>query len=118
MKTSFFIVLLLSIATYSTAQKQTTIATGQMPAITKDSLQNIHLVYGSGDSILYTFSSNKGASFTAPQLVAILPGLVDYATRGPQITTTSNGVAIIAVNRQGNIFSYTKEATGKWTKSG
>jgi hypothetical protein len=115
MKISLLIAILLLIATCSTAQKRIIIATGQMPAITKDSKQNIHLVYGSGDSILYTFSSNKGASFTAPQLVAILPGLVDYATRGPQITTTSNGVAIIAVNKQGNIFSYIKHATGKWT---
>ncbi len=118
MKTNLFIAILLSITICSTAQKQTTIATGQMPAITKDSHLNIHLVYGSGDSILYTFSSNKGASFTAPQLVAILPGLVDYATRGPQITTTSDGVAIIAVNKQGNIFSYIKDATGKWAKTG
>src|SRR4051812_17419095 len=118
MKTSLFIILLLAITTCSIAQEKTVIAAGQMPAITKDSHQNIHLVYGSGDSILYTFSNNKGASFTAPQLVSILPGLVDYATRGPQITTTGSGVAIIAVNKQGNIFSYLKDATGKWTKSG
>jgi hypothetical protein len=118
MKTSLFIALLLSVATCLTAQKHTTIANGQMPAITKDSHLNIHLVYGSGDSILYSFSSNKGTSFTTPQLVAILPGLVDYATRGPQITVTSNGVAIIAVNRQGNIYSYIKDATGKWTTTG
>src|SRR4051794_7717951 len=111
MKTSLLIAILLSIATCSTAKKETTIAAGQMPAITKDSHQNIHLVYGSGDSILYTFSSNKGVSFATPQLVAILPGLVDYATRGPQITATSNGVAIIAVNKQGNISSYVKDAT-------
>jgi len=116
-KSSVFIFLLF-IAACCTAQEKTIIATGQMPAITKDCHQNIHLVYGSGDSILYTFSNNKGASFAAPQLVGILPGLVAYATRGPQITTTNNGIAIIAVNREGNIFSYTKEAAGKWIKAG
>src|SRR4051812_7311398 len=99
MKKSIFFILLLTIATYSIAQDKTIVAAGQMPAIAKDNHQYIHLVYGSGDSILYTSSNNKGASFTNPQLVGILPGLVDYATRGPQITTTGNGVAIIAVNK-------------------
>src|SRR3954452_25445157 len=117
MKISLFIIVLIAIAAHSTAQETTTIAAGQMPAIAKDNHQNIHLVYGSGDSILYTSSNNKGASFTYPQLVGILPGLVDYATRGPQITTTGNGVAIIAVNKQGNIFSYIKDGAGKWTKT-
>lgn len=117
MKKTIFIVLLLAIASCSTTQEKTIIAAGQMPAIAKDNNQNIHLVYGSGDSIFYTFSNNKGASFTNPQLVGILSGLVDYATRGPQITTTGNGVAIIAVNKQGNIFSYIKDETGKWVKT-
>lgn len=117
MKTSIFIVLLLVLAKLSFAQGNTVVAAGQMPAIAKDSHQNIHLVYGSGDSILYTILNNKGTSFTTPQLVATLPGLVDYATRGPQIATTDNGIVIIAVNKKGNIFSYIKDATGKWTRT-
>jgi len=116
MKSSFCIIALLLIGACCTAQEKTMIAAGQMPAIAKDSHQNMHVVYGSGDSILYTFSNDKGTSFAAPQLVSILPGLVAYATRGPQITTTNNGVAIIAVNKEGNIFSYTKNATGRWIK--
>lgn len=117
MKISILFVLLLTIVIHSIAQYKTSIAVGQMPAIAKDNQQNIHLVYGSGDSILYTFSNNKGSSFASPQLVAILPGLVDYATRGPQITAIGNGLAVIAVNKQGNIFSYVKNGTGKWTKT-
>lgn len=44
--------------------------------------------------------------------------LVDFATRGPQIAATKNGVNIIAVNQQGDIFSYTKDQSGKWLKAG
>ncbi|TKK69929.1 exo-alpha-sialidase [Ilyomonas limi] len=116
-KGSFFIAVLLLLIISGSAQEKTVIAAGQMPSITKDSHQNIHVVYGSGDSILYTFSNDKGASFAASQLISILPGLVDYATRGPQIAATNNGVVVIAVNKQGNIFSYIKNTAGKWTKA-
>ena len=40
------------------------IAAGQMPAITKDGADNIQLVYGSGDSIMYASSNDKGVSFS------------------------------------------------------
>ena len=32
------------------------IAVGQMPNLVKDNSDNIHLVYGNGDSILYSYS--------------------------------------------------------------
>jgi len=94
------------------------IGTGQMPALAKDASNNIHLVYGVGDSIMYTSSANDGATFIAPMLVDTLVNLVDFATRGPQIAATKNGVAIIAVTQQGDIFSYTKDQSGKWSKTG
>lgn len=90
------------------------IATGRMPAIAKDEAGNIQLVYGSGDSIMYASSKDKGISFSTPVLVDTLNGLVASATRGPQITATKDGIAIIAVNNDGNIFSYYKNETGKW----
>ena len=93
------------------------IANGQMPAITKDENQVIHLVYGIGDSIMYTFSNNKGISFSSPELVNSMKGLVAYATRGPQIATTKDGVAVIAVNQSGDISSYTKDKSGKWVQT-
>ncbi|HRI22208.1 MAG TPA: hypothetical protein PLA68_14700, partial [Panacibacter sp.] len=93
------------------------IAAGQMPAIAKDASNNIQLVYGNGDSIMYASSNDKGISFSVPVLVDTLNGLVASATRGPQITATNNGIAIIAVNNEGNIFSYYKNETGKWMKA-
>jgi len=35
--------------------------------------------------------------------------------RGPQIACTSNGVTVIACNKQGDIYAYNKIATGGWS---
>jgi hypothetical protein len=88
------------------------IADGQMPNITKDKKGNLHLVYGEEDSIMYTFSSDMGNSFSTPALVAVLPKLFSFATRGPQISATNNDVIITACTSTGNIYSYFKENDG------
>jgi hypothetical protein len=90
------------------------IAKGQMPNIARDKSNNIYLVYGSGDSIMY-ISSRDGKSFTSPSLVAVLPKLFASAMRGPQIAATVNGLIVSACTKDGNIFSYKKEASQKWT---
>lgn len=94
------------------------VAQGQMPNIIKDKSGNIHLVYGSGDSILYSISADEGNTFSAPSLVAVLPKLTAAATRGPQIAVTNEGLLITACNRSGNIYSYVKPASKKWILTG
>jgi hypothetical protein len=81
------------------------IVSGQMPNIAKDTLGNIHMVYGNGDSILYSYSSNMGKTFSAPTLIAVLSKLAASHTRGPQIAATTNGLAVTACNDLGDIFS-------------
>lgn len=93
-----------------------TVARGNMPAITKDKKNTISIVYGTGDSIMYIFSSDA-RSYSSPALVAVLPGLFASATRGPQVAATSNGLIVTACNKNGNIFSFTKDRSGKWTKA-
>src|SRR3954454_21665528 len=66
------------------------IANGQMPNIARDKSNTIHVVYGTGDSILY-LSSRDGKSFTPPVLIAGLPKLFAFAMRGPQIAVSNNG---------------------------
>ena len=116
---SFIVLLFLLFAACSenNSNKALLIAKGQIPALAKDADNNIHLVYGSGDSIMYTYSKNKGISFAPPVVIDTLNDLVDYAMRGPQIAVTKNGITVIAVNRPGNIFSFVKDASGKWTKT-
>ena len=91
------------------------IANGQMPDVVKDKSDNIHLAYGIGDSIMYISSSDKGATFSSPSLVDVLPGLFSFATRGTQISATDHGIVITACTSKGNIYSYYKE-DGKWKK--
>ena len=40
-----------------------TIGSGQMPSLVKDEGGDLHLAYGSGDSIMYAYSSDNGATF-------------------------------------------------------
>lgn len=94
-----------------------TIATGQMPNLSRDNSGTVHLVYGNGDSILYSYSSDRGKSFSSPSLVAVLPNLAASHMRGPQIASTSNGLVVTACNNMGNIFSFTKGHSENWSQA-
>ena len=94
------------------------IANGQMPNIIKDKNNILHLVFGSGDSLLYSFSSNFGNSFSTPSLISVVPNLAASHTRGPQIATLNGNLIVITCNEAGNIFSFNKEGTKAWTPSG
>lgn len=94
-----------------------TIAAGQMPNLSRDNSNIIHLAYGNGDSILYSYSSDKGKSFSSPSVIAILPKLAASHMRGPQIAATTNGLVVTACNDMGNIFSFTKDQSGNWSQA-
>ena len=91
---------------------------GKMPAVTMAADKTLDIVYGDGDSLMYRYSRDAGATFAPQELVASLPELVASATRGPQIAGTRDGVAIIAVNKDGDIFSYIRDESGKWMSTG
>jgi len=93
------------------------IARGQMPNVAKDNSGIIHLVYGNGDSILYCYSSDRGKTFSSGSLVAVVPKLAASHMRGPQIAATSNGLTVIACDNFGDIFSFAKDQSGKWTRA-
>jgi hypothetical protein len=116
MRTAFLIFIMVFVFTACRNNNSDTIATGQMPNVAKDNSGNIHLVYGSGDSILYSYSSDKGKSFSSPSVVSVLPELAASHMRGPQIAATLNGLIITACNNMGDIFSFTKDQSGKWSQ--
>lgn len=93
------------------------IAIGQMPNIAIDSKSNPHLVFGRGDSIMYSFSSDGGKTFSSPILVAVVPKLFAAHTRGPQIALSDKGITVIASTQQGDIFSYNKTASSNWSEA-
>ena len=88
-----------------------------MPNLVKDQNNQLHLVYGSGNSIVYANSSNPGGSFSPPSLIDVLPKLAASHTRGPQIASGGSGLTVIACNTAGDIFSYTKTSKGNWSRS-
>ena len=116
--------LLLALAFYISCKQNhsgenatSNIAKGQMPNLATDKTGNVQLVYGNGDSIMYSASVDHGESFSKPSLVALLPRLFATAMRGPQIAFTDAGVTILAANQLGDIFSYRKDEAGSWTKN-
>src|SRR5262245_9832469 len=70
------------------------IATGQMPAVARDHSNNLHLVYGKGDSILYSYSSDHGKTFSTPALISVVQKLAASHMRGPQIAATNGGLSV------------------------
>src|SRR5664279_994049 len=112
--------LILFSCTENSEKKESSIisiANGGMPAITPGRNNSIQMVFGTGDSIMYTSSGNTDNSFSTPALIDTLGNLVAYATRGPQITMTKNGSVVIAVNKDGNIYSYLQEEKAKWVRT-
>jgi hypothetical protein len=91
------------------------IANGQMPGISVGSSGIIHIVYGTGDSVMYVSSSDMGLTLSAPVLISVVHELAASHMRGPQIAATANGVTVIASNKAGDIFGYTKNGNGKWS---
>jgi hypothetical protein len=114
MKITIFLTFALCILLACNEKKATpktdfVITSGQMPNLAKDKAGNLHLVYGIGDSIMYSYSSDKGNSFSTPTLIAVLPKLFSFATRGPQIAATNRGIIVTACTSTGNIYSYYKK---------
>lgn len=116
---SLFVLVAITVILFSCKNERTDkiIAAGQMPNISSDKMGNVHLVYGSGDSILYSYSADHGETFSAPALISVIPKLTASHMRGPQIAATANGLIITACNQAGNIFSFVKDQTGMWSQS-
>src|SRR5215216_45180 len=108
----------LNFDTHTQKNSVAIIANGQMPNAIVDRAGVLHLVYGTGDSIMYAYSRDGGKSFSKASLVSILPKLAASHTRGPQIAVTSNGLLLTACTSPGNIFSFIKSRSGNWKLTG
>ena len=90
------------------------IASGKMPGVAIDNSETIHVVYGKSDSLLYSYSSDQGKTFSNPSLISVVPKLMAKAMRGPQIVATTDGLSVTACNTSGDIFSFVKNRSGNW----
>jgi Neuraminidase (sialidase) len=113
----FLIICLLTSCNQTENKPSLVIGSGQMPNAIADGSGNLHIVYGTTDSIMYSVSSDKGKSFSTPALIGVIPHLAASHMRGPQIAATSNGVTVIASNRDGDIFSFNGSGSGSWRQT-
>ncbi len=86
-----------------------------MPNLTADKGNNIHLVYGNNDSVMYSMSADGAVNFSIPSLISVLPHVYSFATRGPQVAAVNNGVVVTACTSTGDIYSFYKEEKGNWS---
>jgi len=87
-----------------------------MPSLTKDKNGIIYMLFAKGNGLYYAISADKGAGFSSAMFIDSISGLVSTAGRGPLISYTKNGLNILALDKDGNIYSYTKAETGTWIK--
>lgn len=87
-----------------------------MPNVIQDSKGDLHIVFGTGDSIMYATSSDHGKSFSVPALIATIPHLAASHMRGPQIAASSNGITVIASNKDGDIYSFNR-SNNLWSQT-
>jgi hypothetical protein len=92
--------------------------TGQQPNLAIDTKGIIRMVYGDGEKIYCVTSSDNGANFSKPLLVASLMGMHLGNTRGPQIASSATSSLIAAMDKDGNIHTYRLEHAKKLWKKG
>lgn len=93
------------------------IAEGQMPNIVKDKDDHLHLVYGSGETLFYSTSTDNGKHFSKSTVISVIPNLAASHMRGPQIACTSSGLVLTVCNDMGDIFSFIKNGSSAWQAS-
>ncbi len=99
------------------AQKALFAQEGMQPALTTGTDGTVHLVFGKGNAIYYAYSADEGRNFSNPEMVDSLPGLHLGASRGPRIAVSRRSAVVTAIDRQGNLYAYTRgQDKGTWTK--
>ncbi len=85
---------------------------GDQPSIVQGANNEIVVVFGEEESIYFSESNNGGESFSEPELVGNLEGLVLGFSSGPGVAITKNNIVVTAPSRTGNIFAWTKPIDG------
>jgi hypothetical protein len=89
---------------------------GDQPTGVVNQKGNMEITFGHMESIYHVTSLDKGHTFSEPEKIASLEGLVLGYSSGPRLTTTENASIITASDKEGNIFSWSKSSeNGNWT---
>lgn len=114
---SLIITLLTVVFLFKTAVSQTiTIAeSGDQPSLSKSQNGAIGVAFGQGQDVFFSVSKDNGSSFSKPEKVATLDGLVLGMSSGPRLSMTNGYYAIVAPDRKGDLFAWRKKVgSNKW----
>jgi hypothetical protein len=75
----------------------------------------VALVFGSGDSIWVSKSTDNGANFTPPAKIAELAKVLVGRHRGPRVAITANAIVVTAIS--GDLYAWRSTDSGRtWSK--
>ncbi|MCP2042323.1 hypothetical protein [Pontibacter sp. HSC-36F09] len=125
---SFVLLLSLSVSCNSTVKERATdtdtdttatlLGAGRQPQIAVDTKGIARVVYGLQDKIYCVTSKDNGETFSEPVLVGQLKGLYLGMSMGPQIASSKNYSVVTAIDKQGDIHTYSlNHTTDKWVKA-
>lgn len=81
-------------------------------AVTADGA--IHVAFAAGETIDLVTSTDGGASFSAPQKVGSIPGLMAGMRRGPRIVASGDVIVVSAIgSKEGDLLSWRSADQGK-----
>jgi hypothetical protein len=94
------------------------ISKGRQPQVSMDNAGIIRVAFGRNDSIFCATSADKGATFSKPALVGVVPKMHLGMARGPQLASSASYSMITAIDEKGDIYYFTlKHAKGESWKS-
>ncbi|MBZ5625513.1 MAG: glycoside hydrolase [Acidobacteriia bacterium] len=77
----------------------------------------VAVVFGSGESIWFTRSTDNGGSFSAPSKVADLPKLLLGRHRGPRVVISGGAIVVSAIATESDLFYWRSTDGGRtWSK--
>jgi hypothetical protein len=91
---------------------------GAMPSVTTDPQGTLYILFVKGNGLFSASSLDKGLNFSETKFIDSIKDVFAVAGRGPQISCTKTGLNILALDKNGNIYSYTKEQNKDWIKRG
>jgi len=95
------------------------IAKGSQPQVAADNKGVIRVVFGREDNIYCVKSTDQGVSFSAPVLVAHIPGMHLGMSRGPQLASSANYSVITAMDKSGDIHWFKlSHSANQWKSMG
>jgi len=124
MKKNLFVFFFTALVNAGNAQgipvknNEPVIINGTMPSVATDSKGILYMVFTRGEKLEYIASSDKGISFSNPIIIDSIKNVFGAAGRGPQIVKTSNGLCVLAPDKNGDIHCYYSDNNGKWKKQG